>query len=147
MATVSTAFDVDITSPTLENFVGPSDFDVGAGVSTVLASLGGDISDANGIAKAEVTGLHDNSLGTGCPGVLVFTIDEANIDVIDLGVGPTFSVTYTLKNPADTGSATLSVTPVYSYPISVWDPTLFIDGTMAGNPNTTTCANQNGDWQ
>jgi hypothetical protein len=129
-----TAFTVDITSPLLNVTAPPQDFNL-PGAATAPASIAGDFTDANGIATANVTGF----LGTCALPVSQFTITDANVDVIDLGIGPTFAASYTLKTKG-VGSV-----QAYSYPVQIFDTSLFIDGTTAGNPSTT-CANQTGTW-
>jgi hypothetical protein len=129
-----TAFTVDITSPVLNVTAPPQDFNL-PGAATAPANIGGDFTDENGIASAKATGF----LGTCAVPVSQFTINDANIDVIDLGVGPTFAASYTLKTKG------VGVTQLYSYPVDIFDTSLFIDGTAAGNQSST-CANQSGTW-
>jgi hypothetical protein len=129
-----TAFTVDITSPVLNVTAPQQDFNL-PGAATAPANIGGDFTDENGIASAKATGF----LGTCAVPVSQFTINDANIDVIDLGVGPTFAASYTLKTKG------VGVTQLYSYPVDIFDTSLFIDGTAAGNQSST-CANQSGTW-
>lgn len=143
----SFTFDTDVTSPTLNITQAPQDFSVN-GAATAPANIAGSFSDANGIAKANVTGYTDPALVAGGPAVCptppanyIFQPEGADIDVIDLGTGPSFSAGYTLK----VGQRTVGSQYAYGYVTTIWDTSQLISGAMAGNPSNQ-CANQLGTW-
>jgi hypothetical protein len=130
IATGATGFTVDITSPAIAFTSQQANISV-PGAASATASYAGTFSDANGIGSALVTG-YLGAFAAGPPpacGGAVFTPADANIDVINLGLGPAFTFNYTLLSQ---GAGALSN---YCYDVAVSDMTKFITGATAGNPS------------
>jgi hypothetical protein len=153
VSTFGTATTTDITQPDVAFTDTEPDFNV-PGATTHPADFAGTLEDDNGIEGATITGFVDgfseefpaasglficgDGTATGTPGA-IFVLATADNDINDLGAGPAFTTGYTLK------SLGAGVTGDYCYELAASDPSLFLDGTVAGNPSQVT-ATHTGGW-
>lgn len=146
VATDNTAFTTDITSPLLTWAAGSppqGQFDA-TGAQSLPVNFAGAAEAAAGttetIGQATITGYTGPRTGTACTGTIFQDaisnppLGDADARVRDLGSGPAplaFSTGFTLFTQG------VGVTTAYCYEVRLLDSSLWIDGTMAGNPSQT----------